>query len=92
MQKKDEEEFKKELLEISQQPFARTADDPKLEALRKKELRDGDPMKAFFKKKEKEQAKKKRDAGGDGDGNSSSNISNSNSKPLYEGPLPTPNR
>lgn len=94
MQKKDEEEFKKELLEISQQPFARTADDPKLEALRKKELRDGDPMKAFFKKKEKEQAKRKRDAGGDGtggDGNSS-NISNSNSKPLYEGPLPTPNR
>ena len=59
VQKKDEEGFKKELLEISQQPFARMADDPKLETLRKKEMRDGDPMMAFFKKKEKERRRKR---------------------------------
>ena len=82
------------MLEISQQPFARMADDPKRETLRKKEMRDGDPMMAFFKKKEKERAKRKREAGdaAGGDSNSSSNVGNSNSKPLYEGPLPTPNR
>jgi len=69
------------------------ADDPKLETLRKKELRDDDPMMAFFKKKEKERAKRKREAGdGDATGGDSNNVGNSNSKPLYQGPLSTPNR
>lgn len=84
VQKKDEEEFKKELAEISQQPFARTADDPRLEALRKTELRDGDPMLTFFKKKEK----LKRAA----ETQQEEKTTGERRKPLYEGPLPTPNR
>ena len=84
VQKKDEEELKRELIEISQQPFARTIDDPKLELSRKVELRDGDPMLAFFRKKEKLKyvAELKLE----------SLTTNTTRKPLYEGPLPTPNR
>jgi pre-mRNA-splicing factor CWC26 len=83
VQKRDEEEYKRKLLDLSSQPFARTIDDPKLETMRKTELRDGDPMFDYFQKKSKVK-----------NGQSSQdniNIS-SNGKPLYEGPLPTPNR
>jgi pre-mRNA-splicing factor CWC26 len=77
VQKKEREERIKDYLEIKNEPFARHIDDPKLERIRKEALRDGDPMAAYFEKKELVQEKEGR---------------SSNSKPKYKGPNPTPNR
>lgn len=91
-QKKQREVTAKELEEIAAEPFARTVDDPKLEAIRKQELRDGDPLFDYFAKKQEQledQAIQTR--GNDSSANSSTAVVRS-SKPKYKGPIPTPNR
>eukprot|EP01038_Epipyxis_sp_PR26KG_P007379 gene7379-10051_t len=82
-QKENEEEKRRELLEIADEPFARYIDDPKIDTMRKNELRDGDPMAQFFmQKSEKLEAAKE----------SNTSSKQVNKKPLYKGPIPTPNR
>ena len=95
VQKEEAALARKEMEEIANEPFARTIDNPRLEAMRKEVIRDGDPMAEYFmQKKEKEEAMV---------GSSSSNASGSSSsssllikqkpqKPKYKGPLGLPNR
>lgn len=64
--------------EIKAEPFARTVDDPKLEAMRKQAIRDGDPMAAYFQQKQQQQPQ--------GGGRAKP------AKPIYKGPPPPPNR
>jgi pre-mRNA-splicing factor CWC26 len=72
----------KELEEIAQEPFARTIDDPKLEKIKKSQIRDGDPMAEYFMKKvEKSQIDPELGV-----------RTSRTGKPLYSGPNPTPNR
>jgi pre-mRNA-splicing factor CWC26 len=68
----------RELEEIAQEPFARTIDDPKLELWKKEQLREGDPMAAYFLKKKDKDASA-RDPG-------------KPSKPIYRGPNAPVNR
>jgi pre-mRNA-splicing factor CWC26 len=91
VQIKESENKLKELEEIALEPFARTYDDPKLEAVRKNEIRDGDPMAAYFQNKKveddgKSKSNKSRVSGDKEQANIKSR------KPLYKGPLPPPNR
>ena len=83
VQKKDREERAIELAEMAFEPFARTIEDPKLEELKKKELREGDPMAKYFEKKmeKKEQIVQFDETGKE-----------IKKRPVYKGPIPTPNR
>lgn len=68
-----------EVVALQQASFARHADDERLEALRKSEIREGDPMAAFG-------ATKKATRGAKG------NANDVLAKPVYKGPPPKPNR
>ena len=52
VQKESEKRFEDELSNIKDQPFARTVDDVHLEDMRRTEIRDGDPMAEFVRKKQ----------------------------------------
>lgn len=104
VQKKQQEDKQKEIEEMADQPFARRADDPKLEAIRKQEIRDGDPMAAFFLAKktkyeeheEEEETSKDRESTEKGSRSSgydkySAPVTKTR-KPSYKGPVPKPNR
>lgn len=82
VQKQEIEDYKREMEEIANEPFARTIDDPKLERIRKEELRLGDPMAAYFSSR-----KMKNDEITTG-----ASTKRRSGKPLYNGPLPLPNR
>jgi pre-mRNA-splicing factor CWC26 len=90
VQKEEAQAYKKELEEIAAEPFARTADNPRLEAYKKDLIRDDDPMAQFFREKqEKKQAEEARSTSHSGaDGGQISKPK----KPLYSGPTPPPNR
>ena len=51
IQKNNERQFEEELANIKDQPFARHAGDAQLEAMRRQEIRDGDPMAEFMRSK-----------------------------------------
>ena len=51
VQKNNERQFEEELANIKDQPFARHAGDAQLEAMRRQEIRDGDPMAEFMRSK-----------------------------------------
>ena len=82
VQKDEAEARRKELEEIANEPFARTAEDPRLEAMRKEVIRDGDPMAEFFRKKREESACSENSAVG----------RVKKRKPEYKGPAGPPNR
>lgn len=100
VQRKEIEKSQLELLDMQNQPFARTIDDPKLEAMRKSVLRDGDPMAAYFEaqraKAESKQQKQEQEQPVADAGNDSSNAKvlrmAVSKKPAYKGPEPKPNR
>lgn len=71
----------RELEEIAAEPFARLADDPKLERMRKELVRDGDPMAAYVARR-----------GGAGEGKVGPSKPSKPSKPEYAGPAAPPNR
>jgi pre-mRNA-splicing factor CWC26 len=81
VQKKEAVEALKELEQISSEPFARTIEDPRLEAMKKNELRDGDPMAEYFRTKKSKT-----------DSTSKNNKTNIPNKPQYNGPGMIPNR
>jgi pre-mRNA-splicing factor CWC26 len=90
VQKLEVEALRQELIEVASEPFARTIDNPRMEAMRKEVIRDGDPMALYFaKKKEKELEDKKSRAGSLGDGPESVLVPK---KPSYKGPIGAPNR
>ena len=88
VQKQEVEALRQELIDVASEPFARTIDNPKMEAMRKEIMRDGDPMAEYFalkrEKLEEETAKNAPDPGDD-----APQISK---KPKYKGPLGAPNR
>lgn len=88
VQKDEEEAAKRELEAIAAEPFARTVENPRLEAMRKEAIRDGDPMAEYFMKK-KEQDDVQQNKGGGGEGGS---IVMKPRKPRYKGPVGLPNR
>jgi len=77
-QKEDQDAARKELEAMKDEPFARTADDPKLEKMLRETLRDGDPMQEWFATKKQDDSQKKAD--------------DRPRKPVYKGPAPPPNR
>jgi pre-mRNA-splicing factor CWC26 len=86
VQKDLEKAAQEELEHIANEPFARSADDLRLENYRKEEIRDEDPMAEYFKKKrETEQIKNV---------NIKDNIIRNTKprKPIYKGPNPPSNR
>jgi len=100
VQKKAFQDTKQELLDIANEPFARTVDNPKLEKMRKETVRDGDPMAAYFASKqekvlEEEDLREERDEARHAASNNtqgSKAVPASRRKPLYKGPTPAPNR
>jgi len=76
-QKRDAALAQEELEAAKDEPFARTADDPKLEKMLKETIRDGDPMRTWA-------AQRKSERAADDD--------QRQRKPLYKGPTPPPNR
>lgn len=98
VQKKELEESKKEFLEIASEPFARSIDNPRIDKIRKETLRDGDPMAEYFLKKKERQAalEEENDQSHDDRYTAQEDVNNINRKgkrkPLYKGPIPTPNR
>eukprot|EP01040_Poterioochromonas_malhamensis_P014262 gene14262-15771_t len=95
VQKQEIEIAKEELIEMANQPFARTRDDKQLEDSLKSRIRSEDPFAQYF--MEKEEKKRKYDVIEGGDHKSSSSSSSSKntqrkSKPLYKGPNAIPNR
>jgi pre-mRNA-splicing factor CWC26 len=90
VQKLEVEALRQELLDVASEPFARTIDNPRMEAMRKEVIRDGDPMALYFaKKKEKELEDEKSRAGSHEDGVESVLVPK---KPSYKGPIGAPNR
>jgi pre-mRNA-splicing factor CWC26 len=93
VQKQEEVAAKQELEAIAAEPFARTVDKQRLEAMRKEVIRDGDPMAEYFmKKKEQDDEQQTKVAGGAGGSSSSSSIPVKPRKPRYKGPVGLPNR
>ena len=84
VQKESAADAKRELEILAAEPFARMADDPRMEAQRKQIIRDGDPMAEYFAKKQQEEASAL--------SSSSSNFDLKPRKPVYKGPAPPPNR
>ena len=83
VQKQSAESAARELEILADEPFARTVDDPRTEALRKQELREGDPMAEYFANKRRAEE----EAGGTGAGGQPRPR-----KPIYKGPAPPLNR
>ena len=89
VQKESAEQARRELEILADEPFARAADDPRVEALRKQEMREGDPMAEYF--------ASKRGGGGGGEGageagGGAAAAAAAKRKPVYKGPAPPPNR
>ena len=92
VQKEEAALARKEMEEIANEPFARTIDNPRLEAIRKEAIRDGDPMAEYFmQKKEKEEAVVGPSSRAQGS-SSSLHAKQKPQKPKYKGPLGLPNR
>lgn len=93
VQKKEMEANAEEMRILASEPFARKVDDPRLEASRKAELRNGDPMARYI---EKQRHKESRSSTSDRRSESGSLIKSSfacsGKKPVYDGPRPAPNR
>ena len=90
VQKLEVEALRQELVEVASEPFARTVDNPRMEAMRKEIIRDGDPMAEYFaRKKEKEDDTKAA-------ANTSLQVGEDYTpvvkKPRYKGPIGAPNR
>lgn len=85
VQKEDEKAARRELELIADEPFARSVNDPRLDAVKKQIIHDDDPMAEFFRaKQEKELDEHYKKAG------PSDNLKPR--KPVYKGPRPPPNR
>jgi len=82
VQKEMAEQAKRELELLADEPFARAADDPRMEAMRKQALREGDPMAEFI---ASQRAVAGVGAGADG-------LVRQDRKKVYKGPAPPPNR
>ena len=82
VQKESAEDAKREMEILAAEPFARMADDPRMEAQKKREIRDGDPMAEYFAKKQMEE--KRAVEGGSQPGQAKRSV--------YKGPAPPPNR
>jgi pre-mRNA-splicing factor CWC26 len=78
-----------ELAGVAAEPFARTADDAKLEAMRKERARDGDPMAHLARARMVAGGGATEGRGGEGGGSGGSGPP---AKPVYKGPTPAPNR
>ena len=93
VQKEEAALARKEMEEIANEPFARTIDNPRLEAMRKEAIRDGDPMAEYFmQKKEKEEAVVGSSSSAHGNSSSLLHTKQKPQKPKYKGPLGLPNR
>lgn len=88
VQKESALDAKRELEILAAEPFARMADDPRMEALKKNEIRDGDPMAEYFAKKQREEEEVQGVDSRSGQGNSVARAR----RPVYKGPAPPPNR
>jgi pre-mRNA-splicing factor CWC26 len=87
VQKEEVEALRQELVDVASEPFARTIDNPRMEAMRKEVIRDGDPMAEYFaRKKEKDELEKARS-----DSSSGKEVVVI-AKPTYKGPVGAPNR
>eukprot|EP01039_Chlorochromonas_danica_P008574 gene8574-9447_t len=83
VQKREARDAQEEFAAVAAEPFARTADNPRLEKMRKEVILDGDPMAQYFRTKRKKDSEVSGDAKGG---------KRERAKPLYSGPNPTPNR
>jgi pre-mRNA-splicing factor CWC26 len=81
VQKNEVVDRQKELAEIAEEPFARMADDPKLDKMRKEVIREGDPMAQYVQQKRSKVSSQERGA-----------RSSKPEKPVYRGPAAPPNR
>jgi len=81
-------------LAIQEEGFARTIDDPRIDAQRKEALRDGDPMAEYFaKKRAKKQSAEEGQGQGQGQGGGDTRCGPRKPvRPAYQGPAPRPNR
>ena len=86
VQKQSAESAARELEILADEPFARTVDDPRTEALRKQELREGDPMAEYFANKRRAEEEAGAGAGTGAGGQPRQR------KPIYKGPAPPLNR
>ena len=87
VQKESAEQARRELEILADEPFARAADDPRMEALRRQEIREGDPMAEYFASKQQQGA-----AGGGAAAGGDSQLARKSQKPKYKGPAPPRNR
>lgn len=93
VQKKAYEDKRNEMIDIANEPFARTVDDPKLEKMRKEVIRESDPMAQYFaQKQEKVQADLDEQLDREERRNPTKTATITRRKPLYKGPTPAPNR
>lgn len=88
VQKESAQDAKRELEILAAEPFARMADDPRMEALKKNEIRDGDPMAEYFAKKQREEGEE----GVHSEKGDSLAVGTKARRPVYKGPAPPPNR
>ena len=77
-QKEAEADARAELKAVANEPFARRADDPKLEKMRRDVIRDGDPMADYIRQSRAQEEEKATPA--------------ESRRPVYKGPPPPPNR
>lgn len=90
VQKQEAEALRQELVDVANEPFARTIDNPRMEAMRKGTMRDGDPMAEYFAKKKEEEdeiERARRASIRRGD-----EVLVVVEKPKYKGPIGAPNR
>jgi pre-mRNA-splicing factor CWC26 len=86
VQKQSAESSRKELEILAAEPFARAEDDPRMESLRRQEIRDGDPMAEYFASKQQSSSSSSSSSSSTGRGGGRPR------KPLYQGPAPPSNR
>ena len=89
VQKQELEAVKEELVEIVNQPFARTRDDKQLEHMLKSKIRSEDPLADYFIQK---QERKRQQEFEEENEESRGNKTRIKSKPIYKGPNAVPNR
>ena len=77
-QKEAEADARAELKDVANEPFARRADDPKLEKMRRDVIRDGDPMADYIRQSRAQEEEKA--------------TPSESRRPVYKGPPPPPNR
>ncbi len=76
-QKEAEADARAELKAVANEPFARRADDPKLEKMRRDVIRDGDPMADYIRQSRAQEEEKA--------------TPSESRRPVYKGPPPPPN-